>query len=68
MPAGEARTGERLPFTPEAKKALELSLREALRIKHSYIGTEHLLLGLLRRDDRLAAEVSRSTANCSGPG
>ena len=57
MPAGEARTGERLPFTPEAKKALELSLREALRIKHSYIGTEHLLLGLLRRDDRLAAEV-----------
>ena len=57
MPAGEAKTGERLPFTPEAKKALELSLREALRIKQSYIGTEHLLLGLLRRDDRFAADV-----------
>ena len=57
MPASEARTGERLPFTPEAKKALELSLREALRLKHSYIGTEHLLLGLLRRDERLAADV-----------
>jgi ATP-dependent Clp protease ATP-binding subunit ClpC len=57
MPQGEARTGERLPFTPEAKKALELSLREALRLKHSYIGTEHLLLGLLRRDDRLAPDV-----------
>jgi ATP-dependent Clp protease ATP-binding subunit ClpA len=57
MPAGEALAGERLPFTPEAKKALELSLREALRIKHNYIGTEHLLLGLLRRDDRLAADV-----------
>src|SRR5580704_19337827 len=57
MPESEARTGERLPFTPEAKKALEFSLREALRLKHSYIGTEHLLLGLLRLDDRLAAEV-----------
>jgi ATP-dependent Clp protease ATP-binding subunit ClpA len=57
QPEGEARTGERLPFTPEAKKALEYSLREALRLKHSYIGTEHLLLGLLRLDERLAASV-----------
>ena len=61
-PAGEARTGERLPFTPEAKKALELSLREALRLKHNYIGTEHLLLGLLRRDEHLAPGLFRVDA------
>ncbi len=59
LPRSEARTGERLPFTPEAKKALELSLREALRLKHSYIGTEHQLLGLLRLDERLAAGLYR---------
>jgi ATP-dependent Clp protease ATP-binding subunit ClpA len=57
LPQGEVRAGERLPFTPEAKKALELSLREALRLKHSYIGTEHQLLGLLRLDERLPAEL-----------
>ena len=54
-PAGVALTGERLPFTAEAKKVLERSLREALRLKHKYIGTEHLLLGLLRVDEQLAA-------------
>ena len=58
LPTGaRVRAGERLPFTSEAKKALELSLREALRLKHSYIGTEHQLLGLLRLDERLAAEL-----------
>jgi ATP-dependent Clp protease ATP-binding subunit ClpA len=41
----------KLPFSPMAKKALELSLREALRLGHNYIGTEHLLLGLLRQAD-----------------
>jgi ATP-dependent Clp protease ATP-binding subunit ClpA len=51
FPAGVALAGERLPFTPEAKKVLELSLREALRLGHNYIGTEHLLLGLLRNDE-----------------
>jgi len=56
-PAGEALAGERLPFTPEAKKVLERSLREALRLKHRYIGTEHLLLGLLRVDEQLAAKL-----------
>jgi ATP-dependent Clp protease ATP-binding subunit ClpC len=56
-PAGQALAGERLPFTPEAKKVLELSLREALRLKHKYIGTEHLLLGLLRMDEQLAADL-----------
>jgi ATP-dependent Clp protease ATP-binding subunit ClpA len=57
LPQSEVRAGERLPFTPEAKKALELSLREALRLKHSYIGTEHQLLGLLRLDEQLAAAM-----------
>jgi ATP-dependent Clp protease ATP-binding subunit ClpC len=56
-PEGEALAGERLPFTPEAKKVLERSLREALRLKHKYIGTEHLLLGLLRTDEQLAANL-----------
>jgi ATP-dependent Clp protease ATP-binding subunit ClpA len=45
------------PFTPRAKKMLELSLREALRLKHNYIGTEHLLLGLLREGQGLAAQI-----------
>jgi hypothetical protein len=45
------------PFTPRAKKVLELSLREALRLKHNYIGTEHILLGLLREGQGLAAKV-----------
>ncbi len=45
------------PFTPRAKKVLELSLREALRLKHNYIGTEHILLGLLREGEGLAAHV-----------
>jgi ATP-dependent Clp protease ATP-binding subunit ClpA len=51
-----ARTG-RLPLVPRAKKVLELSLREALHLKHNYIGTEHLLLGLLREGHGLAARV-----------
>ena len=45
------------PFTLRAKKVLELSLREALRLKHDYIGTEHVLLGLLREGQGLAAHV-----------
>jgi ATP-dependent Clp protease ATP-binding subunit ClpA len=44
-------------FTPRAKKVLELSLREALRLKHNYIGTEHILLGLLREGEGLAAKI-----------
>jgi len=46
-----------IPFTPRAKKVLELSLREALQLGHSYIGTEHLLLGLLREGEGVAAQV-----------
>jgi len=45
------------PFTPRAKKVLELSLREALQLGHSYIGTEHLLLGLVHEGDGVAATV-----------
>ena len=46
-----------IPFTPRAKKFLELSLREALQLGHSYIGTEHLLLGLIREGEGVAAQV-----------
>ena len=46
-----------IPFTPRAKKALELSLREALQLGHNYIGTEHVLLGLLREGTGVAADV-----------
>lgn len=45
------------PFTPRAKTVLELSLREALALKHGYIGTEHILLGLLREGKGLAAKI-----------
>lgn len=48
-----------LPFTPRAKRCLELSLREALRLKHNYIGVEHIALGLLRCDDTMAWRVLR---------
>jgi ATP-dependent Clp protease ATP-binding subunit ClpA len=49
--------GGHLPFTPRAKKVLELSLREALALKHKYIGTEHILLGLVREGEGLAMLV-----------
>ncbi|MFM6971648.1 MAG: ATP-dependent Clp protease ATP-binding subunit [Rhodoluna sp.] len=52
----QAPTGH-IPFTPRAKKVLELSLREALQLGHSYIGTEHLLLGLIREGEGVAAQV-----------
>jgi ATP-dependent Clp protease ATP-binding subunit ClpC len=47
----------RIPLTPPAKSALELSLREALRLGHNQIGTEHILLGLIRQGDGFAARV-----------
>ena len=49
-----------LPFTPRAKKVLELSLEEASNLGHTYIGTEHLLLGLIREDEGIAAQVLRN--------
>ncbi|MGH3109448.1 MAG: Clp protease N-terminal domain-containing protein, partial [Gaiellaceae bacterium] len=55
----EVTTGQ-IPFTPRAKKVLELALREALSLGHNYIGTEHILLGLLREEEGLAARVLES--------
>ncbi len=52
----QAPTGH-IPFTPRAKKVLELSMREALQINHPYIGTEHILLGLIREGEGVAAQV-----------
>src|SRR5215475_4165437 len=52
---GASPVSGRIPFTPRAKKVLELSLREALQLHHNYIGTEHLLLGLLREGEGVAA-------------
>ncbi len=54
---GEATSIGHIPFTPRAKKVLELSLREALQLGHNYIGTEHILLGLIREGEGVAARV-----------
>ena len=54
---GEGSPGGHIPFTPRAKKVLELSLREALGLGHNYIGTEHILLGLVREGEGVAAQV-----------
>jgi ATP-dependent Clp protease ATP-binding subunit ClpA len=54
---GKPSPGGHIPFTPRAKKVLELSLREALQLKHNYIGTEHILLGLLREGEGVAAQI-----------
>ena len=52
-----------IPFTPRAKKTLELSLREALALKHKYIGTEHVLLGLIREGEGVAVQIMREHAD-----
>jgi ATP-dependent Clp protease ATP-binding subunit ClpA len=57
--AGTTAPSGHIPFTPRAKKTLELSLREALSLHHNYIGTEHILLGLSREDEGVAAQVLR---------
>ena len=54
---GKGAQSGHIPFTPRAKKVLELSLREALQLGHDYIGTEHILLGLVREGDGVAAQV-----------
>lgn len=54
---GQSEPRGHIPFTPRAKKVLELSLREALQMNHSYIGTEHILLGLIREGEGVAATV-----------
>jgi len=55
--AGQSPPSGHIPFTPRAKKVLELSLREALQLGHNYIGTEHILLGLIREGEGVAAQV-----------
>jgi hypothetical protein len=54
---GQQAPSGHIPFTPRAKKVLELSLREAQQLGHNYIGTEHILLGLIREGDGVAAQV-----------
>ena len=54
---GQQAPSGHIPFTPRAKKVLELTRREALQLGHSYIGTEHILLGLIREGDGVAAQV-----------
>jgi len=58
-PGDQSVVGQ-IPFTPRAKRVLELSLREALSLGHNHIGTEHVLLGLVREDDGVAATILRS--------
>ena len=54
---GKSEPGSHIPFTPRAKKVLEFSLREALQLGHNYIGTEHILMGLIREGEGVAAQV-----------
>jgi ATP-dependent Clp protease ATP-binding subunit ClpC len=55
--SGEEVTSGQIPFTPRAKKVLELALREALSLEHNYIGTEHILLALVRENEGIACRV-----------
>ncbi len=60
---GKHEPSGKIPFTPRAKKTLELSLREALQLRHTYIGTEHILLGLIREGDGVAAQIMKTHAD-----
>jgi len=60
---GAASLSGHIPFTPRAKKTLELALREALQLHHNYIGTEHILLGLIREGEGVAAQILRQHAD-----
>jgi len=57
---GKKELSGHIPFTPRAKKTLELALREALQLHHNYIGTEHILLGLIREGEGVAAQILRN--------
>ena len=61
--AGSAAPSGHIPFTPRAKKTLELALREALQLHHNYIGTEHILLGVIREGDGVGAQVLKQHAD-----
>jgi ATP-dependent Clp protease ATP-binding subunit ClpC len=60
---GNTEPSGHIPFTPRAKKTLELSLREALALHHNYIGTEHILLGLIKEGEGVAAQVMKQHAD-----
>jgi ATP-dependent Clp protease ATP-binding subunit ClpA len=60
---GKKTPAGHIPFTPRAKKCLELALREALQLHHNYIGPEHILLGLIREGEGVAAQVMRQHAD-----
>ncbi len=60
---GNAAVSGHIPFTPRAKKILELALREALQLHHDYIGTEHILLGLIRENDGVGVTILRQHAD-----
>jgi ATP-dependent Clp protease ATP-binding subunit ClpA len=60
---GTAAPSGHIPFTPRAKKTLELALREALQLHHNYIGTEHILLGLIREGEGIAAQILKQHAD-----
>ncbi len=60
---GKKAPAGHIPFTPRAKKTLELSLREALALKHKYIGTEHILLGLIRESEGVGVQILREHAD-----
>ena len=54
---GDEATSGQIPFTPRAKRVLDLSVREALTLGHNYVGTEHVLLGLVRENDGVASQI-----------
>ena len=60
---GQVAASGHIPFTPRAKKTLELALREALQLHHNYIGTEHILLGVIREGEGVGAQVLRQHAD-----
>src|SRR5215475_7491835 len=60
---GTAAPSGHIPFTPRAKKTLELALREALQLHHNYIGTEHILLGVIREGEGVGAQVMKQHAD-----
>ncbi len=60
---GQVTPSGHIPFTPRAKKTLELALREALQLHHNYIGTEHILLGVIREGEGVGAQVLRQHAD-----
>jgi ATP-dependent Clp protease ATP-binding subunit ClpA len=60
---GQVAPSGHIPFTPRAKKTLELALREALQLHHNYIGTEHILLGVIREGEGVGAQVLRQHAD-----